>query len=139
MALEPPRAIDANVLLRYLLRDDPEQSARATALIDSEQPLGLTAVVLAETAWTLTGPRYRRERSVVAAYLIDLLARENIVCIGVDKAEAQAALLTCTPDVGAANFGDALIAACARSCGVQEIYSFDRRFRRAGLTPVSPP
>ena len=139
MAPEPLRAVDANVILRYLLRDDPEQSARATALIDSEQPLGLTPVVLAEAAWTLTGPRYRRERAAVAAHLIDLLARENIVCIGFEKVEAQAALLTCTPDVGAANFGDALIAACARSWGVREIYSFDRRFGRTGLISVPPP
>ena len=135
---EPLRAIDANVLLRYLLSDVPEQAHRARRLVDSEQPLGLTAVALAEVAWTLAGPRYRRARTTVATQLIDLLARENIVTVGFDKAEAQAALMACAVQVGAANFGDALIAACARSAGVQEIYSFDQRFARTGLTPLAP-
>ncbi len=76
---------------------------------------------------------------MVATQLIDLLARENIVAVGFDKAEAQAALMACTSPTGAASFGDALIAACARSAGVQEIYSFDQRFARAGLTPATPP
>jgi len=136
---EPLRAIDSNVVLRYLLRDDPEQWEKATRLIDSDRPLGMTAVTLAEIAWTLAGPHYRRERASVATLLIELLARENIVALGFDKPEAQAALLTCTPQFGAANFGDALIAACAHSAGVQEIYSFDQRFARAGLAPVAPP
>ena len=135
---EPLRAIDASVLLRYLLRDVPAQAEQARRLIDSDRPLGLTAVALAEVAWSLAGPRYRRARAAVATQLIDLLARENVVTLGFDKAEAQVALLACTASVGAANFGDALIAACARSAGVGEIYSFDRRFARAGLTPVPP-
>ncbi|MDP2935879.1 MAG: PIN domain-containing protein [Dehalococcoidia bacterium] len=136
---EPLRAIDANVLLRYFLKDVPAQGEKAHKLIDSEEPLGLTAVALAETAWTLTGSLYRRERDRVAMDLVALLARENIVAIGFDKIEAQMALAACTSERGSANFGDALIAACARSAGLREIYSFDQRFARAGLTPVPPP
>lgn len=136
---EALRAIDANVLLRYLLADIPDQADKARQLIDSEQPLGLTIVALAEVAWTLTGASYQRPRAVTAQQLIYLLARDNIVTIGFDKAEAQAALAACTPDIGAAHFGDALIAACARSVGVDEIYSFDQRFERAGLKPIAPP
>lgn len=139
MATESLRTIDSNVVLRYLLRDDTEQWERATRLIDSYKPLGLTAVALAEIAWTLAGPRYRRDHAMVATQLIDLLARENIVTVGFDKVEAQAALMARTSPTGAASFGDALIAACACSAGVQEIYSFDQRFARAGLTPVTPP
>ena len=136
---EPLRAIDTNVLLRYFLKDIHEQAEKAHRLVDSEQPLGLTAVALAEIAWTLAGPTYRRGRAAVAMQLIDLLARENIVAVGFDKAEAQAALIACTTQVGAANFGDALIAASARSAGLQEIHSFDQRFARAGLIPLPPP
>ena len=87
---DPLRAVDANALLRYLLKDVPDQAKQARHLIDSAHPLGLTAVTLAEVAWTLAGPRYRRARPAVARQLIDL----------------------------------------------QEIYSFDRHFARAGLTPV---
>jgi predicted nucleic acid-binding protein len=130
------RAIDANIILRYLLNDNRIQSELAAQLIDSDRPLGLTAVALAEVAWTLAGPRYGRARGDISQALIDLLARRNIIAIGFDKAEAQAAMLTCLPETGAATFGDALIAACARSAGVREIYTFDRRFARAGLVPI---
>ncbi len=136
---EKIRAIDANTLLRYLLKDIPEQGEKARRLIESAQPLGLTAVALAETAWTLAGPRYRRGHAEVALELIDLIARENIVTVGFDKVEAQVALLACASEDEPAHFGDALIAACARSAGVEEIHSFDRRFARAGLTPIPPP
>ena len=139
MGAERLRAVDANVLLRYLLRDVPDQAEKAWRLVESEEPLGLTAVALAEIAWTLTGPRHRRDRAEVAAQLIDLLARENIVTVGFDKAEVQAALMACASPAGGASFGDALIAACARSAGLQEIYTFDQRFARAGITPISPP
>jgi predicted nucleic acid-binding protein len=134
-----PRAIDSNVILRYLLKDNLAQSESARDLIESMQPLGITPVALAEVAWTLSGPNYRVERAVISTLLAVLLARENMIAVGFDKAEAQTALMTCDPQHGAADFGDALIAACARSVGIQEIYSFDRRFARAGLTPVAPP
>lgn len=135
---ESVRAVDANVLLRYLLNDLPEQAQKARRIIDSARPIGLTAVALAEIAWTLAGPRYRRERASVALLLVDLLARENVVTLGFDKEEAQIALMACAAEHGAASFGDALIAACARSSGVTEIYSFDQRFARTGMTPLDP-
>lgn len=138
-APEPLRAVDTSVLLRYLLNDVPSQMPRVLRLVESEQRLGVTAVALAEMAWTLTGPNYGWRRAEVAARLIELLGRENIVAIGFDTAEAQAALLTCAAPIGAADFGDALIAACARSAGIDEIYSFDQQFARAGITPVPPP
>jgi len=135
---ESIRAVDANVVLRYLLDDVPDQAEKARGIVDSDDLVGLTAVALAEVAWTLTGPRYRFDRAIVVEHLVHLLARENIVTLGFDKSEAQAALLTCLPDQAAANVGDALIAACARSAGVLEIYSFDARFARAGLAPIIP-
>lgn len=134
---ESIRAIDASVILRYLLNDVPAQSEQARQIIESNRQLGLTAVALAEVAWTLTGPLYRRGRREVVAALSRFLALENVVALGYDKLEAQAALLYCGREDSAANFGDALIAACARSYGVMEIYTFDRRFARAGLTPVA--
>ena len=132
------RGVDANVILRYVLRDIPDQAERARRLIESQELVGITAVALAEVAWTLTGPRRLLPRPVVAGQLMALLARENVAAIGFDKAEALAALLNCNRPVGAAGFGDAMITACSRSEGIEEIYSFDQRFARAGLTPVSP-
>jgi predicted nucleic acid-binding protein len=63
---EPLRAVDTNVLLRYLLNDIPDQAERARRLIDSDEPIGITPVALAEIAWVLTGPLYRQDQSLVA-------------------------------------------------------------------------
>jgi predicted nucleic acid-binding protein len=135
---EPLRAVDANVLLRYLVGDVPALARDARALVDSPRPLGLTAVALAEVAWTLTSSHYGWDRATVADRLGKLLARQNIVAIGFDKQEGLAALSACQRDTAPADFGDALIAASARSTGIVEIYSFDRRFARAGLNPIAP-
>ena len=132
------RAVDANVVLRYVLDDLPEQAARARRVIDAAEPVAVTGIALAEVAWTLTGPRLRINRAAVAQVLLDLLGRENIMAAGFDKGEAQQALQLCLPTAGGADLGDALITACANSAGIAEIYSFDQRFARAGLTPVLP-
>lgn len=132
------RAIDTNVLLRYVLNDVPEQAEASRRLIDSDEVLGLAAVALAEAAWTLRGPSYQRPRHQVVEALLGVLARENVVALGFDKIEAEAALRACGRPQRAADFGDALIAATARSFGVTEIYSFDRRFERAGLVALPP-
>ncbi len=132
------RAIDANVILRYLLEDVPQQFAASRRLIESGEALGLASVALAEVAWTLSGPYYGVERKRVAALLAEVVSRENIVTLDFNKEEALAALQACATDDAAAYFGDALIAACARSAGAEEIYSFDRRFIRAGIVPISP-
>ncbi|MBI3969730.1 MAG: PIN domain-containing protein, partial [Chloroflexi bacterium] len=128
MSIETLRAVDSSVILRYLLKDDPVQSPAARDLIESDTPLGVTGVALAEAAWVLTRQRRGLDRTHVATLLSDLLARNNIVCIGLDKREAQAALLRCAAAVGGADFGDALIAAAARSAGVTEVYTFDAQF-----------
>ena len=134
----PRRAIDANVILRYLLADVPDQLEAARSVIDSDEPLGLTAIVLAEVAWTLSGPNYRIGRAIVAQQLVDLLNRRNIVAVGFDAAEATISLMACRASEGAPGLGDALVAACARSFGVADIYSFDERFGRTGLARIAP-
>ena len=132
------RAIDANVILRYLFEDIPAQFDAARRLIESDQQLGLSPVALAEIAWTVTGPYYRIERQRVAVLLTEILSRENIVTLGFSKEEALSALLRSAADAAPADFGDGLIAACALSAGVDEIYSFDLRFARTGISPVIP-
>ena len=45
-------AIDANVVVRFLVNDDPEQARRARRLIESEDVF-LSTTVLLETEWVL--------------------------------------------------------------------------------------
>lgn len=132
----PLRAVNTNALLRYLLGDVPEQSERAKKLIDSGEPLGLTVVALAEVAWVLAGPRSRLSRLQAAEWTLRVLNLENMQPIGFDLDEMRLALLACAD--GSADLGDALIAGCARSGGITEVYSFDMRIGRTGLTPIIP-
>lgn len=49
--------LDTNVILRYLLQDDSEQTEQANRLIMSrcskEQPCWIAVIVLCELAWVL--------------------------------------------------------------------------------------
>ena len=60
-------AIDTNVLLRYLLDDDPLQSAKARRLIAKADDILITDAVLVELIWTLTGKRYQLTRDDVTS------------------------------------------------------------------------
>ncbi len=140
MMLKAPellRVLDTSVIVRYLSNDLPALAARARALIESDAALGITAVALLEAVFVLRRAPYDYAREAVVDALVDLLQRQNIRGVGVDSEEAALALLLCRPS-SAVNFGDALIAATARSAGLTEGYSFDARFGRAGLSASSP-
>lgn len=60
------KAIDTNIVARFILNDDPVQSPVARTIIASGVQVPLT--VLLETAWLL-GSRYRLPKAVVHAAL----------------------------------------------------------------------
>lgn len=62
-------AIDTNVLLRYLLEDDPVQSTKAASLIEGATTVLVTDVVLVETIWTLRGAKYQLGKSDLIAVI----------------------------------------------------------------------
>lgn len=70
------RALDTNVLVRYLAQDDARQSARATRLLERELAASdrgfVSLVVLLETVWVMES-RYGAEPAVVGDILIDML------------------------------------------------------------------
>lgn len=71
-------AIDTNVLLRYLLDDDKAQSKAASALINGEEKVLITDVVLAEAIWTLKGKRYDLEKESIINVIHSLFEEPNI-------------------------------------------------------------
>ena len=71
-------AVDTSVLLRYLLRDDEAQAARADAVFGAAETVLITDVVLAETVWTLAGRRYRLAGAELAAALERLFHEPNV-------------------------------------------------------------
>ena len=72
-------AVDTNVLLRYLLRDDEAQAESSRRVIEGEERVLITDVVLAETLWTLIGRRYRASRADLIAVVDKLLQEPNIL------------------------------------------------------------
>ena len=71
-------AVDTNVLLRYILRDDEAQAERAYRLIHGKATVLVTDVVLAETVWTLMGRKYRAGKSDVISVIEALLNEPGI-------------------------------------------------------------
>ena len=71
-------AVDTNVLLRYLLRDDEAQAERSRRVFESDERILITDVVLAESVWTLIGRRYRASKADVVAVVEMLLQEPNV-------------------------------------------------------------
>ncbi|MEJ1343162.1 MAG: type II toxin-antitoxin system VapC family toxin [Candidatus Sedimenticola sp. (ex Thyasira tokunagai)] len=71
-------AIDTNVLLRYLLEDDVEQSAKAVRLISGNRNVLITDVVLVETLWTLKGKKYKLNKDKLLTVIQALFQESNV-------------------------------------------------------------
>jgi len=72
-------AIDTSVLLRYLLWDDKTQAAKADSLINGNEPVLVTDVVLVETLWTLKGKKYRLDKAALVGVLDALFEDDQTV------------------------------------------------------------
>jgi len=123
--------LDTSVLVRYFMGDPPSQAREAAALIDSDEELLLTSVVLAEAAYVMTR-FYHVERPLMIDRLIGVLGKANVKTFGMDKGPVLQALLLCRPS-GRVSFADALLWATARSSGQNVVYSFDQTFPGEGL------
>ena len=127
-------ALDTNVLIRYLTRDNPEQAEAARALLQgltTNGPGFICREVVIEVVWVLERSyRFRRER--IANIVVELMATDTLV-IEDDNDVAQAAAAY---REGSADFSDLMILAAANRVGAQPLYTFDRRFARLDGTEL---
>jgi predicted nucleic acid-binding protein len=123
--------LDTSVVVRYLTGDPSELAEQAAKIIDEEDDLLVTDVVLTETAYVLTSV-YQAPREIVVDHLIAFLQKENISPFGLDKGVVLHALLLCRPS-GRVSFADAMVWAAARSASSKVVYSLDERFPSDGL------
>ena len=72
-------AIDTNVLLRRILRNDALQAKKVDALFDKHASILITDVVLVETIWTLCGKKYGASKEAIAEVVLSLLEETNLV------------------------------------------------------------
>jgi predicted nucleic-acid-binding protein len=116
--------LDANVLVRYIMQDDPTQAPLATALLESltiEAPGFVALVSIVEIAWVLSSA-YRLSRVQVFQALEALLRTKEIV---VEQAETVWKALRLF-QAGATDFADCLIERSATAAGCERIVTFDR-------------
>jgi|JI10StandDraft_1071094.scaffolds.fasta_scaffold169341_4 predicted nucleic-acid-binding protein len=125
--------IDTNVLLRFLLKDDARQSARAARFMRDEisaaQPGYVSLVTLLEVVWVLDS-LYGFNAEQQMAVVEDLLAVESL-----EIAERVAvARAVATSRDRRADFQDCLVAILGESAGCSATVTFDTRaVKRAGM------
>lgn len=123
--------VDTNILVRYLTGEPPELAAKAAEIMDGQERLGLTSVVVAEVGYVLSRV-YGIDRTSIVDELIRLLQKENIYTATTSKSLLLEALLLCRPSRRIA-FADAMIWAEARHRGIDRVYTLDRRFPGDGI------
>jgi predicted nucleic-acid-binding protein len=120
-------AVDTNVLVRLLVADDPGQTKRATAFLETRRPLWVSIVVLVETVWVLTTV-YRWSKTQVVAMLQTATASRDFAFQSVEI--VRAALRLYIPSK--ADFSDCLALELARAEGHLPFATFDKATAKLG-------
>lgn len=116
--------IDTNVLVRFLVDDDPVQNVRARDFLSArsaEEPAFVSAVVLAETVWILH-QRLKYPMTMITDLLQGLLAADGLV---IEYTEELDALVS--GGQPQADLADYLIAWAATRAGCGRTLTFDRK------------
>ena len=125
-------ALDTNVLVRYLVRDIPDQAEAAQGLLEgltSEDPGFIGREVTIETVWVLERS-YRFSREEIADILEELTAVHSLIFEARDEvAQAASGFRRGGPD-----FADLMILAAAGRVGALPLYTFDQALARVDGT-----
>ena len=121
--------LDTNMVVRFLVRDDERQFARARRLIKSEagdaEEVFVSLMALLETEWVLRS-RYGLPKEEIIETIFALLGTEGMWLE--DEAAIEEALYTWRDN--AANFADCLIGAHNRRLGCRATATFDAKAAR---------
>ncbi len=116
--------LDTNVVVRYLVQDEPDQSATASMVIDAlteKDPGFLSLVTVVELYWVLR--RAYKLSTARCAELVEGLLDARELRVGQDSI-VRAAL---TASHGGLDFPDAVIAELGRVAGCEHTVTFDQR------------
>jgi predicted nucleic-acid-binding protein len=120
------RAVDTNVIVRLITRDDKVQVSAAEHYI-AERGAWISHLVLVELAWVLESV-YAFERAQVAAAIEMLLDQEHLVLQDPDIVAAAAKQYR--SGLGS-DFADCMILEVARGAGHLPLATFDRKLAKA--------
>ena len=118
------RAVDTNVLIRLIVRDDPDQVQRAEAFI--APGAWISHLVLAEAVWVL-GSVYNLSGNGIATAVGMLMEHDQLALQDRDVVEKALQDFKKHPSIG---FADYLIVQIARKLGHRPIGTFDRSMSR---------
>ncbi len=129
--------LDTNILVRLLVRDDPDQTEQARRFIDNrctpESPGFINSVVLAEVVWVLDRVYRFPRRQIAAAIESLLMGQDRIVEYHDDVQAALAEYRSSNID-----FIDAVIGRINLARGCEATATFDRKAARLkGFVRVS--
>ena len=122
------RAVDTNVLVRILARDDPKQVRVADDFVAAGAWVSLLA--LAETIWVLTAV-YERDTAEVGASVEQLLNHKDLIIQDRDVVAAALEIFRARRAIG---FTDCLLLQVARKAGHLPLGTFDRNLSKIEST-----
>ncbi|MBK7050434.1 MAG: type II toxin-antitoxin system VapC family toxin [Rhodoferax sp.] len=127
--------LDTNVLVRYIMQDDPKQSAKASKLIESLDGNNqgyITMVSVVELYWVLTSS-YELSGQQVGQALEAILRTKQFL---VERADQVMRALRVFGE-GRADFADCLIERSAAGAGCNQTMTFDVGASKfAGMTLI---
>lgn len=123
------KGLDTNVLVRFLVKDDPDQAAQAVSFMrtacTAEDPCHVNRIVLCELEWVLESA-YGYPRSTVADAIGRILRTSELL---VEDADEAWAALRAYREYGA-DFSDCLLGQTNLGRGCESTATFDRRAGR---------
>ncbi len=118
------RAVDTNLLVRLLVRDNPTQTDAAEAFV--EQGAWVSHLVLAETVGVLDAV-YERSPAQLAKAVDLLLNHQHLTLQDADVVQSALRQFRARPSLG---FSDCLVLEIARKAGHLPLGTFDKKLGR---------
>ena len=118
------RAVDTNVLVRLIARDDSRQTASAESFI--EKGAWVSVLTLAQAAWVLATV-YELSAKDLARAIEMLLNHQDLVLQDAETVAGALELFRSKPALG---FSDCLILQLARKAGHLPLGTFDRNLSK---------
>jgi len=118
------RAVDTNVLVRLITRDDPKHAKAAETFVAGGA--WVSHLVLAEAVWVLSSV-YDLDAPAVATAVDMLLSHK---CLSLQETEVVESALAHFRDRPSVGFSDCLVLEIARKAGHTPVGTFDKQFAK---------
>ena len=127
--------LDTNVLVRYIMQDDPKQAAKATKLVESltpTEPGFVTLVTVVELFWVFSSAFELSRGQIVEAFDGLIRAKQLVV-----EQRDQVVRALRAYGSNSADFADCLIERTATAAGCDKVMTFDvGASKHAGMTLI---